>query len=233
MILVVEGPSGVGKTTWLAQWDRTAIVAEHGRIDPPRLSGVDQAQFWADLNSARWGQALDVERRCESALCDTDPLKLHYDYCRARSGSISWAVFESGVHAFRKAIARRRLGIADRILCEIPDATTLDARKRGDPSRTRRNFDLHEHPGARAPARCARSPSSPGSLALARSAVDQLVFGFRLLPLGSTASSDPHCTTGTAPSKPSNPVGSTGPSPHNCQRERIGIATTSTCSTAG
>jgi len=111
VILVVEGPSGVGKTTWLAQWDRTAIVAEHGRIDPPRLSGV------------------------------------HYDYCRARSGSISWAVFESGVHACRNAIARRRLGIADRVLCEIPDATTLDARKRGDPSRTRRNFDLHREFG--------------------------------------------------------------------------------------
>jgi hypothetical protein len=41
------------------------------------------------------------------------------------------------------AHARPRLGIADLILIEIPDPATLAARRRSDPARRRRNFDLH------------------------------------------------------------------------------------------
>ena len=77
----------------------------------------------------------------------TDPLKLHYDYCGARAGVVAWSVFEAGVAATGAAIAARRIGIADLILCEIPDAETLDARQRGDTTRARHRFDLHRRFG--------------------------------------------------------------------------------------
>lgn len=55
----------------------------------------------------------------------------------------AWSLFEAGIEACSVAIAKRRLGIADLVLCAIPDVVTLDARRRGDAARTRRSFDLH------------------------------------------------------------------------------------------
>lgn len=147
MILVVEGPSAAGKTTWLAQWDPATVVAEHGRVEPPVLPAASEAHFWADLNATRWRHAVDTEGRWDRALCDTDPLKLHYDFCRARVDTIPWSRFDDGVRACRQAIGARQLGIADLILCDLPDVATLDDRKQRDTSRPRRNFDLHRRFG--------------------------------------------------------------------------------------
>jgi hypothetical protein len=147
VILVVEGPSAAGKTTWLSRCDPKLVVVELGRIEPPHQSAREKAQFWSDLNAARWDRTLTVEASHSCALCDTDPLKLHYDYCRARAGVVAWSLFEAGVEACGVAIAERRLGIADLILCAIPDVETLDARQQGDATRTRRNFDLHREFG--------------------------------------------------------------------------------------
>jgi len=143
VILVVEGPSAAGKTTWLSQWDPALVVTENGRVEPADDSAIEKAEFWAGLNAARWHQALEIEKRCGTALCDTDPLKLHYDYCRARAGIASWSQFDAGIEACSAAIADRRLGISDCTLCALPDGDTLDARKRNDPTRTRHNFDVH------------------------------------------------------------------------------------------
>ena len=63
---------------------------------------------------------LNVEDSHGYALCDTDPLKLHYDYCRPRAGVVAWSLFDAGIEACRLAIAERRLGIADLTLCESP-----------------------------------------------------------------------------------------------------------------
>jgi hypothetical protein len=151
VILVVEGPSAAGKTTWLSQWDPSLVIEELGRIEPPLDSVSGESEFWADFNAERWSRAMTVEATRGSALCDTDPLKLHYDYCRARAGVVSWTQFEAGVRACAAAIAQRRLGIADLILCAIPDVDTLDARRQGDVTRSRRNFGLHRDfgPGLR------------------------------------------------------------------------------------
>ena len=143
MIVVVEGPSAAGKTTWLARWPAADVVAEHGGIVVPPERAADEATFWSELNAARWAQALAIEARAGHALCDGDPLKLSYDYCLARIGEAAWSRFDAGVAACTDAITDRRLGIADAIFCSIPDEATLAARRAADPTRRRRNFDVN------------------------------------------------------------------------------------------
>jgi hypothetical protein len=147
VIVVVEGPSAAGKTSWLARWPPDEVIPEHGRVVVPPDRFADEAVFWSEMNAARWAQALAVEARAGHALCDGDPLKLSYDYCLARIGELPWSRFDSGVAACSEAIRDRRLGIADAIFCSIPDEATLAARRAGDTSRRRRNFDVNRRLG--------------------------------------------------------------------------------------
>lgn len=144
MILAVEGPSAAGKSTWAAQWPARLVVPETGRVEPPAGADRDEAaRFFVELNCARWARAVATECATAIAICDTDPLKLHYDYCLARVGHASWEPFEAGVEASRAAIAREHLGIVDLVVCDVPDDTTLDRLRRSDPARARSNFAVH------------------------------------------------------------------------------------------
>jgi hypothetical protein len=144
MILVAEGPSAAGKSRWAAQWPARLVVPEMGRVQPPGGADRDEvARFFVELNTGRWSRAIATERAEGIAICDTDPLKLHYDYCLARVGEGSWEQFQAAVEACRSAIERERLGIADVVVCDVPGDTTLDRRRRSDAARTRRNFAVH------------------------------------------------------------------------------------------
>jgi hypothetical protein len=144
VIIVVEGPSAAGKTTWTRARRGPAVLAEE-RYDGPDAEATDEqhAGYWARVNTARWARALESERRSEVVICDGDPLKLHYDYGLARLRQIPMARFQAGVAAVRQGIARRRLGIADLILCSIPDDATLTRQRDADRARHRSRFDLH------------------------------------------------------------------------------------------
>ena len=148
MIVVVEGPSAAGKTTWCAAHGSDTVIAETGRIALPSVSSDHEvARFWSDVNCRRWAEALRVENERGLAVCDTDPLKLHYDCCLARIGSVSWERFEAGVAAAADAMASHQMGVADVMLVEISDDETLARQRASDPTRGRRNFDLHRRLG--------------------------------------------------------------------------------------
>lgn len=148
MIVVVEGPSAAGKTTWCAGHESDTVIAETGRIEPPaKLSDNDSARFWNEINCLRWRRAIDVEDEHGLAICDTDPLKLHYDFCLAQIGAASWTRFEAGVEAAAEAIASRRLGIADIMLVSLPSDEDLLRQRDSDPTRRRSNFELHRRLG--------------------------------------------------------------------------------------
>ena len=53
-----------------------------------------QASYWTTVNSKRWSQAEDLEARTGIALCDSDPLKLHYSWCLAAVGAAPRERFE-------------------------------------------------------------------------------------------------------------------------------------------
>ena len=148
VIVVVEGPSAVGKSSWVATHGTDNVIAEAGRIEvPDGLAGARLATFWGEANCRRWAEAVKVETRYGLALCDTDPLKLHYTYCLARVGVAPWSDFEFGITKASDAIRQQRLGLADIVLVSIPSDETLVRQRDSDPLRRRRNFDLHRQLG--------------------------------------------------------------------------------------
>lgn len=148
MILVVEGPSAAGKTTWCRQ-HTAAVVAEYtptgGEPDGSDLPA--QAAFWTTVNVARWAQALATEARAGIAVCDTDPLKLHYSWSLARIGAAPRGRFDHELTQVRAAFAEHVLGLADLVLVSNPPLDVLRAHRNADTTRRRRSFDLHARLG--------------------------------------------------------------------------------------
>ena len=150
MIVVVEGPSASGKTTWVNVHGHVAALIGEAR-PAPSLSGRDPAAVaahWAEVSAARWAAACEGEERAGIALCDTDPFKLHYAWCLWQTGHATAGQWHAEMNASRELFGGQRLGIADLILVSIPEAATLAARRRADTTRRRRNFDLHVQLGA-------------------------------------------------------------------------------------
>lgn len=144
MIVVVEGPSAAGKSTCAARLAPVAgLVPEAIGLEPPSGPSHVIAEFWTDANAERWGEALRVEAETGAALCDTDPLKLHYSFCLMRIGVLGLGQVSADVRATREAVSRQRLGIADLVLCEIPESEALEQHKSSDAVRSRHRFDLH------------------------------------------------------------------------------------------
>lgn len=144
VIVAVEGPSAAGKTTW-CRAAAAEFVAEYvptGK-EPDGSDPEAQARYWTGVNADRWSQAIALERRAGVALCDSDPLKLHYSWCLARIGAAPVARFLHELVAVREAMRRRQLGFADAVFLTIPEEATLRRQKDGDTTRCRRAFELH------------------------------------------------------------------------------------------
>lgn len=144
MIVVVEGPSAAGKTTWCRQ-HAAGFVAEHVPTGhaPEDTDLQAQAASWTAVNVGRWTAAVRLEAETGTAVCDSDPLKLHYSWSLARVGAVPAERFERELLEVRYAFERGELGLPDLALVTLPGQEELQQRKDGDPSRRRRHFDLH------------------------------------------------------------------------------------------
>lgn len=144
VIVVVEGPSAAGKTTWVRRHAVGNSIPENGSLEPPTDATLREvAAFWTEANERRWAAVVGAEEREGDVVCDTDPLKLHFSYCCARLGALPWTQFDLEVRLAWDGCDDRRLGMADLVLVEAPDDRTLEQRRAGDATRRRRNFDLH------------------------------------------------------------------------------------------
>lgn len=146
MIAVIEGISAAGKTTWCRRHAAGRCVPETGPVFGAPDRDADPraaARFWAVANARRWQAALALEQRGGLAVCDTDPLKLHYVWTLWRIGEATPAQWHAECEAAREQIAARRLGFADRYYVRRIDADQARRQRDGDPARTRRNFELH------------------------------------------------------------------------------------------
>jgi len=147
VIIVVEGPSASGKTTWIQTHALDGVVAESAPVvDPPEEASA-AARFWAENGARRWEHAIATEQRAGVAVCDTDPLKLHYSWSLWRIGAGSSQVFRRQVDAYREMMGGHRVGFSDAYFVSIPDPEELELRRTGDPGRRRRNFALHARLG--------------------------------------------------------------------------------------
>ena len=83
MILIVEGPSAVGKTTWCRSRAGKDFIPEAPEdVDAPDLAADPEgaARFWVAFNAERWRRARSCERKKGMAVCDTDPFHLYYGW---------------------------------------------------------------------------------------------------------------------------------------------------------
>jgi hypothetical protein len=144
VIVAVEGPSAAGKTTWCRSTGRE-FVPEYlpNGHEPDGSIREALAGYWVDVNAGRWSAALTLEATQGVAVCDSDPLKLHYAWCLARIGADSPGRFLDEYACVREAFSSRRLGFADVVMITLPDEQTLRQRKTSDVTRTRRSFELH------------------------------------------------------------------------------------------
>jgi hypothetical protein len=144
VIVVVEGPSGAGKTTWCRRHGgRFALLEElpdHSTV--PREPEA-AARFWVERNVARWRQVVEREQRDGLIVVDVDPFKLHYVWTLWRTGQVPQLEWDLQREASRQAFSAGDYALADLYLVSDIDETTLRARRDADTTRTRGGFERH------------------------------------------------------------------------------------------
>jgi hypothetical protein len=145
MIVVIEGISACGKSSWCSSHANGHVVAENARNDAPdRASAPAEAvAFWVHRNLDRWQSAIEIDSATGLAICDTDPLKLHYTWCLWKIGEATEVNWRLELAATREVFARKQIGFADLYYIRIIEPAVARQRKQTDLTRSRRNFELH------------------------------------------------------------------------------------------
>jgi len=142
VIVVVEGPTAAGKTSWCRR-QVGRFVAEHTAAGTEPADGPALARHTARVNMGRWQRAEELERLDGVAFCDTDPVRLHWSWGMAALGLAPRARFDRELAVTRVAFRTGRLGLADAVLVGLPEVSVLQERRDRDPTRRRRNFATH------------------------------------------------------------------------------------------
>ena len=149
MIIVVEGPSAVGKTTLLRQLRSNLVVSEDWAAlgfpqeTWPDLQTPDGQAFGVTLTAHRWKVLCESEENNGIAYADTDPLKLYYNFALVLHGSLSREQLLLTFQTYRQAMAVEQIGFADAVVFLHASTQTLWERKQQDATRRRRNFNKH------------------------------------------------------------------------------------------
>ena len=142
MIICVEGPSAVGKTTLVAALAvsmQGEVVPEVDTLDaPPRR---EAAGWFVDQSSRRWQDARALAAGTQAVLLDGDPFKgLWYNAVFRGDG---WPDPKLVAALYRERIENDRLAWPDLYLALDADETELTKRRAADPTRRRRRFESH------------------------------------------------------------------------------------------
>jgi hypothetical protein len=152
VIIVIEGASAAGKTTWcrrfasdqvLFEGEPSADQAPEGASDPNPAFPRAVAEYWSSVNAERWSTARGLSDRLGWVACDTDPFKLHWVWTLWVEGLAPLDYWEASRDLSRSAFADGRLGLPDLVFFADLDPETLRRQKTGDPTRTRSRHDLH------------------------------------------------------------------------------------------
>jgi hypothetical protein len=152
VIIVVEGASAAGKTTWCRRMPRDRVLFEGeppvgpappGASDrlPPDSRAV--AEYWAEENARRWSMARDIADRLGWVVCDTDPFKLHWSWTLWVTGLSSSEYWQRCREFTRQAFEDGKLGLPDLVFLSDLDVETLRRQKAADPTRTRSRHEMH------------------------------------------------------------------------------------------
>jgi hypothetical protein len=144
-VSVVEGISAAGKTTWCRRHAPDRLVPETFPSDRhlQQSNGQETAHYWTNWNAKRWGDAIEIEKSRGQAVCDTDPLKLHFLWSLWQIGEVPESQWRLQLAATEQAIAARKLGFADVYFVEVIDPDVARHQRDNDTMRPRDPFDLH------------------------------------------------------------------------------------------
>ena len=79
-------------------------TSRSGCLTQPVTYPCSSPDYWLRVNSSRWAEALELERGNGVAVCDSDPLKLHYSWCLAAIGVAPWERFQLELQRCRAAL---------------------------------------------------------------------------------------------------------------------------------
>jgi thymidylate kinase len=141
-VICVEGVTAVGKTT-LAQ----ALAAELGAAIVPELDAsgappiASAAKWFVDRHAEQWRRAVSLLSKTSLVVLDGDPFKgLWYNWVFADGG---WEGITTVAPLYREHLRRGTLGFPDLYVVLLASEAQLRARREGDQTRRRRNFDTH------------------------------------------------------------------------------------------
>jgi hypothetical protein len=142
MLVVVEGISAAGKSSWASRF-APAVLNEISGSPSEAMDMAAVGQFWSHKQSERWQRALELEQLHEIVCFDTDVLKIHYPWCLWQIGQSTRDLWMANVLASRKRIAQKQLGFADLIVLLEPPVDVVRQQKVNDKMRRRSNFEAH------------------------------------------------------------------------------------------
>jgi hypothetical protein len=142
LVICLEGPSAVGKTSLAA-----ALARECGAVVVPELdaSGAPppgrSAAWFVGRHAAQWRLAREVAAGAPFAVLDGDPFKgLWYNRVYADEG---WEGVEAVAPLYRAQVEAGALAFPDLYVALTASEDELRRRRDGDPTRSRRNFEKH------------------------------------------------------------------------------------------
>ena len=142
LIICVEGPSAVGKTTLVAALAASMsgqVVPELETINAPPRS--ESTGWFVDQSSRRWQEARALAAATQAVFLDGDPFKgLWYDAVFRNDG---WPDPKLVAALYRERIENGWLAWPDLYLALDADETELTKRRAADPTRRRRRFESH------------------------------------------------------------------------------------------
>lgn len=146
MIIAIEGPSAVGRSTWCrAHGPQSWIEEAPQNIAAPDLytDPLAVVEFWVKHNIARWQNALSIEREHGIVLSDGEPFNLRFSWSAWKAGEIGRALFDAEFPLYRRAVESHQIGFADIAFWMDAPLEVLRQRAAGDTSRRRKRYEMY------------------------------------------------------------------------------------------
>ncbi len=141
IVVCVEGPSAVGKTTLATALARTgaAVVPELDAAGAPPVA--ESAAWFVERHAAQWRAARALAEEAPFAVLDGDPFKgLWYNAVFAERG---WPGVDVVRPLYAAHVAAGTIGVPALYVALDASEDELRARRAGDAARTRRSFEAH------------------------------------------------------------------------------------------